>query len=242
MTPIDYLIAGIIVAALLIGWAKGFVEVLSGFLVFAVATFVSGRYTGAVLTQLNRMWNIQGKFSAILDRRLNLPPEAYKIQMAAIPTDRAAEWMRSLPLPPAYRETLAQRLVEWSHTAGSMTAAEFITNQLAAGVLSAALFVVLTSLIAWLLALLAKLVSDQIKEIPLVGTADRALGSVIVAFETAAILSLIVGLVAPMLSMYGSAKLGNAIQNAVLAPYFLQLYHWVRNIVFGMPGGPFFIS
>jgi uncharacterized membrane protein required for colicin V production len=242
LTPIDYLIVGIIVMALLIGWARGFVEVLSGFLVFVVATFVAGHYTGAALSLLNRMWNLQVRFADVLERRINLPAEAYRVQMSTIPMERAMDWMRPLPLPAAYRETLAQRLVEWSHSGGSMSAVEFITNQLAAGVLSAAIFVVLSSISAWVLAILAKLVSDQIKEIPLVGTADRTLGSAVVGLETAIILSLLIGLVAPMLSMYGSVKLGNAIQAAQLSPYFQQLYHWLRNFVFGMPGGQFFIS
>lgn len=242
LTPLDYVLIGVVVAALLVGWARGLVEVLTGFLVFIVSSFVAGRYSGAVLDMLNRMWSVQDKFSAVLERRLNLPPEAHKVPMSLIPMEKAADWLRAVPIPQAFRQTLAQRLVDWSHAAGSQTAADFITGQLAAGILGAAVFLVMVVLISWGLALLAKLVSDQIKEIPVVGTANRLLGSLLIGFEAAVIIALIVGLVGPTLSMYGGATMGKAIQDAELSPYFLSLYHWMRTFVFGLRGGPFFIS
>lgn len=242
LTPVDYAIIAVIGAALLIGWVRGLVEVLMGFLVFVVAAFVAGRYAGAVLAILNRMWDLQHRLAAVFVRRLNLPPEAHNVPASAIPLERAADWIRSIPIPAGFKETLAQRLVEWSHSAGSQTAADFITSQLAAGVLTTIVFVVMVALIAWILAILSKLVSDQVKEIPLVGTANRLLGSAVVGLEAAAFVALVVGLVGPALSMYGGGAAGNAIQSAQLAPYFLSMYHWLRAFMFGIGGGMFFIS
>jgi uncharacterized membrane protein required for colicin V production len=242
LTPLDYVMIGVVVAALLVGWARGLVEVLTGFLVFIVASFVAGRYSGMAVGLLNRMWNVQDRFADVLQRRLNLPPEAQKVPMSMIPLEKAVDWLRMVPIPQVFRQTLAQRLVDWSHTAGSQTAADFITDQLAAGILSAVVFVVMVAVLSWVLALLAKLVSDQIKEIPLVGTANRLLGSLVIGFEAAAIIALIVGLVGPTLSMYGGATMGKAIQNTELSPYFLSLYNWLRTFVFGLRGGTFFIS
>lgn len=242
LTPLDYLVIGIMFMALLIGWARGFVEVLSSFLVFLVSTFVAGRYTGPVLGVLNRTWDAQGWLSAIFERRLNLPPEAYKIPASAIPLGKALDFVQALPLPAAYKLTLAERLADWSGAAGNQTAAHFIVNQLSAGVLSAAIFLVMAGLLSWVLAIAVKLVSDQLKEIPLVGATNRLLGSIVVGTEVAAGLALIVGLVGPMLSMYGGAKLGNAIGAMQLSPYFLTLYEWLRTVLFGMGGGTFFIS
>lgn len=241
LTPLDFLMIGVLFAALLVGWVRGFVEVLSGFLVFALSVFVSGQYTSAMVGVLNRAWNVQNRFAAVLERRISLPAEAYKVQASAIPLDKAADWLRTLPLPESYRETLATRLADWSASAGSQTAAGFITNQLAAGVLSAAVFILMVTVIAWVLALLVRLISDQIKEIPLVGTVNRALGSALLGFEIAVVLALVVGLLGPMLSMYGGATMGNAIQDARLSEYFLTLYEWLRNVLFGKAGGPFFI-
>ncbi|HLN61882.1 MAG TPA: CvpA family protein [Symbiobacteriaceae bacterium] len=241
LTPIDYVIIGIVVGALLLGWVRGFVEVLSGFLVFLVATFIAGQYTDTVLAMLNRMWNLQERFAGVLERRINLPPEVYKVPAAAIPFEKAADWLRSLPLPAGYKETLAQRIVEWSQSAGSQNAADFILNQLAGGVLSAVVFVVLVSVASWLLALLVRLVSDQIKELPLVGPTNRLLGSLVMGFEAVVILALVVGMLGPTLSMYGYSKLGGALQYAQFSPQLLTVYHWLRQVAFGQGGGTFFL-
>ncbi|HWI63845.1 MAG TPA: hypothetical protein VNT75_18570 [Symbiobacteriaceae bacterium] len=242
LTPVDYAIIAVIGAALLIGWVRGLVEVLTGFLVFVVSAFIAGRYAGAVLGVLNRMWHVQQQLADVFARRLNLPPEAQRIPASAIPLEKAADWLRLIPIPKGFRETLAQRLTEWSQSAGSQTAADFITSQLAKGVLTTFVFVVMIALISWGLMLLSRLVSDQIKEIPLVGTANRLLGSAVVGLEAAAVMALLVGLVGPTLSMYGGPTVGQAMQNAQLAPYFLSLYHWLRTFLFGVAGGPFFIS
>lgn len=242
LTPVDYAIIAMMGAALLVGWVRGLVEVLTGFLVFVVATFVAGRYAEAVLGLLNRMWDVQHSLAGVFARRLNLPPEAQQIPASAIPVEKAVEWLRLIPIPKGFRETLAQRLTEWSQSAGNQTAADFITSQLAAGVLTTFVFVVMVAVISWGLMLVARLVSDQIKEIPLVGTANRLLGSAVVGLEVAVVMALLVGLLGPALSMYGGAKAGQAIGHAQLAPYFLNLYHWLRTFLFGVAGGPFFIS
>ena len=242
LTPVDYGIIAVVGAALLIGWVRGLVEVLMGFLVFIISAFIAGRYSSLVLEILNRMWDVQHKLADVFSRRLNLPAEANRIPASAIPLEKAADWLRSIPIPKGFRETLAQRLVDWSHAAGSQTAADFITSQLAEGVLTTLVFVVMVVVVAWGLALLARLVSDQIKEIPLVGTINRLLGAAVLGLEASVVVALAVGLVGPALSMYGGTSAGNALQGAQLAPYFLSLYNWLRAFLFGIGGGPFFIS
>lgn len=240
LTPVDYVIISVLLVALAIGWAQGLVEVLTGFLVFIVATFVAGRYSGMVGMWLNRGWNAQDKLAAIIERRITLPSEAYKVPASAIPWEKSLDWLNGIPVPAAYREALAQRISDWSQTAGNQTAAEFIIQQLAAGVMSAVVFVVLTMVVSWLLALLARLISDQIKEIPLVGTVNRLLGSVAVSFQAAVIVALLIGLVVPVVSMYWAPRLGSAVEHAQLTPSFLIFFDWLRRIFFGVGSGSFF--
>jgi len=242
LTPVDYAVIGILVAALAIGWAQGLVELLTGFLVFVVTTFVAGRYSGTVMHWLNRMWDVQSRLADILERRINLPSEAHKVPLSAIPWEKALDWIQAVPIPEPYKVTLAKRLSEWSAGAGSQTAAEYIINQLAASVLGAVVFIVMVAALGWGLALVARLVSDQIKEIPLVGTANRLLGSAVAMLEALVVLSLVVGLLAPMLSMYGMESMGNLFVHAQLSPPLLSFYQWLRQVVFGIAGGSFFAS
>lgn len=240
LTAVDYVIVGVLLVAVAIGWAQGLVELLTGFVVFAVATIVAGRYSDEVVGWLNRLWGVRERLAGVIERRINLPPEAYKVPASSISLQKALEWLRNVPLPEDYKVAMARRVAEWSQTAGSKTAAEFMIQQLAAGVLHVLVFVLLTFLIGWLLALLGRLVSDQVKELPLVGTTNRLLGSVVTACETAVGIALLVGMLIPVLSMYGMSQFGNAIGDAQLTPYFLALSRWLSSGLFGLTGTYFF--
>lgn len=240
LTVVDYLIIATLVIALAVGWARGLVELLTGFLVFVVSTLVAGRYTNEVTAWLNRTWGAQERLAGVLQRRVTLPPEADKVPMNAIPWEKALEWLRDVPIPNAYKETLAQRLAAWSEAAGSQTAAAYIIQQLAAGVLSAAVFIILVSLVGWGFGLLARLVSDQVKELPLVGTTNRLLGGAVAMLQAGVMIALVVGLLVPLLSVYGMQGLGSSIENAHLTPHFRILFEWLRGVVFGLKPDQFF--
>lgn len=240
LTVVDYLMIATLVIALAVGWARGLVELLTGFLVFAVASLVAGRYTNEAIAWLNRTWGAQERLAGVLQRRITLPPEADKVPMSAIPWQKALEWLRDVPIPETYKETLAQRLAAWSEAAGSQTAAAYIIQQLAAGILSAAVFLVLVSLVAWGFGLLARLISDQIKELPLVGTTNRLLGGAAMVIQAGVVIALIVGLLVPLLSVYGMQGLGSSIENAHLTPHFRTLFEWLRGVLFGLSRDQFF--
>lgn len=241
LTTVDWVIIVVLLVALAVGWAQGLVEVLTGFLVFIVSTFVAARYSGAIVGWLNKAWGAQDKLAAAMERRISLPAEANRVPAGAIPWERAADWLRDIPLPASYRESLAHRLAEWSQVAGNKTAASFLLDQLAGSMLNALVFVVIALVLGWVLALVAKMVSDQIKEIPLVGTANRMLGATVTVFETAVMISFVVGLVAPMLAVYLVPALGQAIAGAQLSPYFVGLYSWAQHVLAGSAAGSFFI-
>lgn len=240
LTVVDYLIVAILISATAIGWARGLVEILTGFIVFVITMFVAGRYTTAVVGWLNRTWGAQEWLTQFLERRINLPAETYKIPATAVSWQKALEWLHDIPIPEVYKQGLAQRLEAWSHSAGSQTVAHFILRQIAAGVLTALVFIVSIAVIGWVMGLLARLVSDQIKEIPLVGTANRLLGSVANVGETGIVLALIVSLVVPLIAMYGVTSLGVAVKYARLTPYLLAYFGWFKGLFFGSASGFFF--
>jgi len=240
LSVVDYVFLAILISALAIGWARGLVEILTGLIVFIITMFVAGRYTGPVVDWVNRSWGAQDWLTQVLERRVNLPAETYKIPAAAVPWHKALEWLRDIPIPEVYKQGLAQRMADWSHAAGNQTVAQYILHQLAAGVLTAAVFIMLTVVIGWVLGLLARLVSDQIKELPLVGTANRFLGSVANVAQTGIILALVISLVVPIVAMYGLGSFGTAVHHAQLTPYLLAFLGWFKGLFFGSAGGFFF--
>jgi hypothetical protein len=239
-TVVDYVILGILLTALGIGWARGLVELLTGFVVFVVSTTVAGRYADDVVTWLNRLWGVRERLAGVIERRLNLPPEAYKVNAGAIPWERVLEWLRDLPLPDEYKMALAHWVADWSQTAGNKTVGEYVVQQFAGGVLHTLVFMVMVFVLGWLLALAGKLVSDQTKELPLVGTTNRLLGASVTVTETAVMLAVVIGMIVPMLSIYGMGQFGTVIGGAQLTPHFLDLFRWLRGTLFGLAGGYFF--
>lgn len=242
LTVVDYLILGLLLLALATGWIRGFVELLTGFVSFLVGTMVAGWYSNQVVGWLNRTRGATEWLSGVLERRMNLPAEAHRVPANVIPWEKASEWLQGVPIPEEYRQTLAKRLVEWSASAGGKSAAAFIIDQLAAGVLSAVTFFVLTLAIGWLLALLGRLISNQVKEIPLVGTTNRLLGSLVAVGEAILGVALVVGLLVPVLSMYGMSSFGSAVDKAQLTPHFLAFFQWLRAAVFGLASDHFFAA
>lgn len=241
MTMVDYVMIGSVLVAMAIGWARGIVNMLTGIAVFLISLFVAGRYTPAVLAWLNRSWGVEQKLADALERRINLPAEAFAIPTSGIPWHRALDWLREVPLPETYKQGLAQRLEEWSATAGMQSAASYIIQQVAAGILSAAVFVVLVAVLSWVLGLIGRLVSDQVKEIPLVGTVNRLAGAVAAALQTVTVLAVLVALIIPALTFYGFQSLGTSVGNAELTPHLLTFFDWVRALLFAPGRGSFFL-
>lgn len=239
LSVVDYVILGALLVALAVGWARGLIDMLTGLIVFVVSVFVAGRYSSALVGWLNRTWDTQARLANALERRVDLPIEAYKTPASDVPWHKAFEWLKDVPLPEVYKQALAERIEAWSQTSGVQTATTYIAGQVASSILSAAAFVALILLVGWVLGMLGRLVSDQIKEVPLVGTANRLAGAVAGLLQTAVVMAILIALVIPTLSLYGFQGLGSAVLNAALAPHLIALFESIRGVLF-LPGEGWF--
>lgn len=242
LTVVDYLLIGVMVAAVGYGWARGFVAVLTGVLVFVVTLFVAGRYSDPLVAWINQNWGAEAWFAGLLERRIDLPAEAMKAPASSIPWQKVLEMLQELPLPDSYKAALAQQVSEWSASAGSMSVATYLFQQIAAAVVHGLVFLALAALVGWGLTLLARLVSHQIKELPLVGTLNRALGAIALLLQAALALSFLVAMVVPMLWVYGAGSVGAAVENAALTPYFVRFFQGAKAMVFGANPTFFFLK
>lgn len=233
LSVVDITILGTLLIAFLVGWSTGIIRFLTGFLSFFVAVFVAGRYSHLVRDWLNSTWNVQGWMEGALARRLNLPAEASQAPGSPISFDTALSWLKAVPLPKMYKQPLAQQLSEWSTSASGKTAAQFLIEQIAQGLLNAIVFALLVTLLSFFLSYLGRFIADQVHEIPLVGAADRLLGAAALVLETALILSFITVFLVPMFSMWGAHELGDAFNEAKSPPYLAQFFEWIRALLFG---------
>lgn len=232
LTVVDITILGSLLIAFLVGYSTGIVRFLTGFLSFIIAVIVAGRYSHVVMDWVNETWGVQMWLEGVLTRRLNIPSEAAQVPVSPIPFETVMAWLRAVPIPQMYKQPLAQQVSEWSASAGNQTVADFMIEQIAQGLMSAIIFVLLVMLISFFLSLLGRFISDQVQEIPLIGTVDRLLGATALFLQTALVLSFITVFLVPMISLTGSNELGTAFNDAKTTPYLVHFFEWIRGLLF----------
>lgn len=232
LTIVDMTILGALLIAFLIGWATGVIRFLTSFLSFLIAVAVAGRYSSLAMDWVNKVWDAQGRLERALASRLNLPADMAHPPAVPVSAETASHWLGGVPIPGFYKAALAQSMADWSGTAGSQSAGQFLVAQIAASVLNALVFAGLVMILSFLISFLGRFVSDQIHQIPLVGTADRLLGAVALAVQAALILSFITVWLVPALSMFGVKELGEAFGQAKTPPYLVAFFEWVRGVLF----------
>lgn len=233
LTVVDITILGSLLIAFLVGWSTGVIRFLTGFLSFIIAVVVAGRYSQVVLGWLNQAWDLQGRMEGLLARRLNLPPETAQVPVSAVPFETVIAWLKAVPIPEMYKQPLAQQVSEWSASAGGKSIGEFLIEQIAAGLLNAIVFALLVTILSLFIGYLGRFISEQVQEIPLIGTVDRLLGATALVLQAALVLSFITVFLVPTLSVYGATELGEAFNQSKTTPYLTQFFEWIRGLLFG---------
>jgi uncharacterized membrane protein required for colicin V production len=190
---VDLIFIGVVLVAVLMGWGRGFIMVLTGFVIFIVTTIVASRYADEFASWMNRTWGAQAKLESMFTSKFNAPTGS-------------------------------------SFLAQPVTAA---THQAAQNLLHILAFLLIAIVLGWLLSLAGRIVSGFVQAIPLVGTANRLLGSAALAIEAVLLIAFVVGLGAPALVSYGPSKWGEAILHAQSAPFFTQVYAGAQAYLFG---------
>jgi len=241
LTVIDFIIIAVLTGSLVIGWSRGLVRILTGFVVFLITIIVAGRYSKHGVEWLNRSLGAQDWLAALLERRITVPAEASTVPASAIPWERVLELLENLDLPPSYKQALAEQISTWSEAAGNLTLAKYLFQLLATSLLTGAVFLVVALLLGWGLTLLGRLVSDQVHELPIVGTLNRLLGAIAIGIQVTVLLSFLVAVVVPLLNVYGLSFI-DAVNKAYFTPHFVEIFQWIRSLVFGQNTSFFFVK
>lgn len=231
-TVVDYILVGTLLLAFVVGWARGVIRLLTGFLSFLVAIFLAGRYSHLIVDWINATWNVQQRLQDALLQRLNLPPAAINVPEVPVPSETALAWLQSVPLPDVYKERLAEQVAQRSAAAVGEPAAEILVEQIAGGLLDAVAFALAVIALTVVIGLAGRYIAEVVHATPLVGTADRLLGAVAMSLEAALILSFVVVWLVPTLSMYGADELGEAFAQAQTPRYFVMLLEVIRSLLF----------
>ena len=237
---LDWVLLTALAGGLVYGWVRGFVAMLTGLAAYVLSLIIAGRYTSPVVAWLNGSWGATDWLAGVLSRRIALPSETDSVPASTISWDKVLQWLAALPLPEEYKTQLAHKVQEWSQAGANTSVADFIFQQLAAGILSAAVFLILAGVLGYALSYVGKLVSTYVSEVPLVGTLNRTLGSAAGLLEVAMSASILLSLLAPLYTLSLFSGLGDAAGASRIAQWLISLYGLISKWLFGQGGSFFF--
>lgn len=231
MNWLTVLLGSLIILAVLTGYARGLVAMLVGMVGYAVSLFVAGRYAPVLRDWLQQHWLLTDRLARLLQGHLNLPAEAYQIPASALSYDRTLVLLSAVPMPASYREALARSLA--TNPQAHLSLAEFLMRKLAEGMMEAFCFVFIAAATTYVLFWMARRVSVGLNKLPMVGEVNHLLGAAIGFLEVTVSLSVVLGLLAPFLSVQGLSGLREAVANSTLAQWLIAFYPVISRGLFG---------
>lgn len=233
---VDAALLAFMVASVMFGYLRGFIRTVVGLFSYLIAVVVAGRYAAPVLEWLDGSLGLTSRLGTVFGQYIQLPSDLAAAPIASVPLEAVRSQLDQLPLPPSYRTALVQQMVGTLGTDPARSFADWLSTQVVAGVLKAVTFLLLVVVTVWVLQILARAVSGLLDAIPLAGGLNRLLGAVTGGAVAALTASLVLGLAAPLLSLPGVSALAAEIGSATTAPYFLRLYDWLGDWLFGQAG------
>jgi uncharacterized membrane protein required for colicin V production len=89
---VDLIFIGVLLVSALMGWGRGFIMVLTGFVIFIVTTIVASRYADQFAIWMNRTWGVQAKLESMLSSKLSAPTgSSFLAQPVTAATQQAAQ-------------------------------------------------------------------------------------------------------------------------------------------------------
>jgi uncharacterized membrane protein required for colicin V production len=237
---LDWVLVILLVFSFVYGYQRGLVGLLAGLLAYFLALFIAGRYTAPLVEWLERSYETTSKLADTLSHHVNLPAEANQIPAQAIPWEKVVLWF-SLPLPQEYKVQLAKKVEAWSASGAQVSVADFLFNEVATGILSAAVFLVLAGVTGYVLAYAGKLISEYMSSLPLLGFGNRAFGAVAGLLATGSFMAVFFSVVTPLLSLKMFSSIAGAMSGSKVAEWLITYQPIVSKWIMGQ-GSAFFFS
>lgn len=228
-----------LLVALSFGYMRGFLGTVVGLVGYVVALIAAGRFAGPLVAWADRAFGATARVSGYLERYVDLPPELSTLSMSAIPAESLAQHLESLPVPPEYREALRQRLLELVTSDSGRTVAEWILDLLARGIMAAAAFILIVTAVTWGLVFLSRRMGGLLDATPGLGAMNHLMGALIGGLSFLLSATVVIGLLAPVVSLPAMGKLAAAMESSQLGPSLLALYAALARWLTGHAAGFF---
>lgn len=238
---LDWLVVLSVVAGLVLGYLRGLLGVVVGLFGYLVSLLVAGRFAGPAAQWQEPYIGLIGTLTRMMHANIKLPQDLAQAPLGQLPAERVAQLIAFLPVPEFYKGYLTAKLMALVQAEGHRAVADVLFSQIATGVVAAGLFLLITALVGWGLAVLAGRLSGVLDHVPLVGTANRWLGALVGGAEVVVGAALLLALLNPVLALPFAQKFALAVAESHTAGWLMDVYAALAAWFFGR-GNAFFLG
>lgn len=231
MNWLDALIAGLVVLSALLGFREGFTRMAARIGGLILALVLSPRLAGPLANWLDNQFDLVHRLTGFFARHLRLPSDMLGLDLATTPPAEILDRLGFLRLVPGLEMALGRFLDESLATAvaaGQTNVSLFVYEGLSRILLVVACFFVLFSLIRCIVAALTLLIGAPLY----IGGVDRLLGAGLGALQSAVVLAVILGLLAPWLALPALGGLHESVVSSSYAPWLIQRFYDYSTFIY----------
>ncbi len=231
MNWLDAVIIGLVVLAALSGFREGFTRMAARLGGLVLALLLAPRLAGPVARWLDEQFTLIDRLTSFFARHLRLPPDVLGLDLSNTASAEVLESLGFLRLVPGLQMALGRFLDESLAQAimhGQTNVSWFIYDGLARILLIVGCFFVLFFLIRCTVHALTMLIAAPLY----IGGIDRLLGASLGALQCAVVCAVILGLLAPWLTLPALEGLHESVIRSTYAPWLIQRFYDYSTFIY----------
>lgn len=235
MNIVDLVIIVLIALGAVTGYRRGLIESLAGLFSNIIGFFAALKYYSSLVLWASTYFNLKMSLQTYFQTHLVLPVPLMQLKLDKVPLSEIGNYLDKIKLP----IVLKAQLIEYiqSLEAGMLTQAKLgdvIFQYLATAIINAGAFILIWFLVNILIMLIVGVVRS-ITNNTVIGSVDHGAGLLIGMVLTGFTLTIIIGLLSPLLQVTNLAEptLFSAVFKTMgeseLLPYFLNTFNLLTN-------------
>lgn len=198
---IDMIVLGILLLGLYMGWRKGLIRMVSGFIGLIFGLFVAFNFSGNFGVFLDKQFDLVTKGTAYFSEHLPLPESVTSLQSDLIPAEQLIVLMNQGKTPEPYQEEIIASAQKFLTTSSEFqNLGEIVAHFMSLLLTKVFAFILLLIITIILLKILGYLLSKGLDR-TLIGRVNRILGACLGLISMVVLSGVLLTLVLPVLSL-----------------------------------------
>lgn len=237
MNFIDFIIIIFLLLGVYNGYTKGLAVSLAGLLGNVIGLICASKFYRDLGLWVNTEYSLSTKIQEFLQENLVLPQAVFQFNLDKTPLPDLIRQLDNVSLPETLRDNLTIYIKELQMSMNSISGiklGEIVHQYLASALVSIMAFVLIWLLTANVIMLIASIYRSFTKS-TIIGSLDRLGGALMGGFVSALIITILIGLISPLLTVSELAKpslfsaVVKTMGSAKTVPYFINAFKFITE-------------